>query len=125
MKRRLFLTTTGLTGVGIGSGLAATGSMLFSNAPWRVFPNLSVKDIGHLDSFAKELATNYKSHNADLSLVKKVLAPSEIISKKESNSTYHLVYKNTSGKYVTIMKKKGQVIASIHDKLPKTPMNLI
>lgn len=119
MKRRNFLTTSGLVGVGLCSGIAASGQIIYSNKPWHVFPDLSADELKHFDHFANELNQNLSDTSADKGMIVKLVAPKSIISKKSGRNSYQIIYKNACNNFIRIEKKKGKMITCIYTERPK------
>ncbi len=118
MKRRNFLTATGVVGVGITSGIAATGQFLLAESPWRTFPGISDTMVTQLDDFASDLKIGLMQHDGNTVSIKKIVTPKSIIQKKDSRNGYQLVFENLNGKYIILTKdKKGSRVA-IYTKLP-------
>ncbi len=118
MKRRTFIAVTGVTGLGVQTGLAATGQAVFSNSPWVVFPGIDSEVFTHFQQFSKELQTAFSSVDGTTKLAVKTVTPKKIISQKIKGSGYHLVFKNALGNYIRMEKKGKDLVTGVYTELP-------
>ncbi len=119
MKRRTFLTTTGVIGTAIGSGLASTLDLAISSTPWHYFSGLQTSEIQHIDDFAQRLRQYLTIHHADTRIVKNVVMPKAILYQKHADGNYCLIYQNINDKFIQLEKVGEQVttkVSSVHPK---------
>lgn len=117
MKRRNFLTTAGITGIAVSSGLAATSSLLGLDAAWKLHPELSSDMVKQLDEFANELKLGLKEHEGDTRSISSIVSPKKILFANDSYGKYQVAYENQNGNFVEIMKdKKGTRTSIFTDK---------
>lgn len=118
MKRRKFLSATGIAVAASTTSGMATVSTIYSEISSQVslaeFPPSSRKG---LNSFINNLEQNLSPNLDNSQLVKSLAMPVRIISQKQDSTGDHIVYKNKSGKYVKLSVKNGVETIIISDDI--------
>ncbi len=116
MKRRSFLTTTGLVGAGFSTGMAATASLL-TFPSCEPFDKLDISAGHHqmLEVFANRVSRRLKKHTNGDKLTRELVNPVEIISIDESGN--NLCFKNASNNFVRLEKDGHRIKIKINNFL--------
>ena len=118
MKRRMFLSTAGTVGA-VG---AVSGATVVSSAFTSISTSVSLAEFSRstktaLDNFAAQLTQNIKELDLPKDLAESIALPVRIIKKNFEKDNHSVVYKNKTGKYVSLTIKKGVETIRISDTL--------
>ena len=113
MKRRIFLSTTGIVGASLSSGFASAGSLMTPLGSWHFDKELDSKFVESLDEFAHQVTVCKKSDVKSRELIKNLVSPKEIISHNPDQGI--LIYRNFVDDEVTITTKNGNTVFKIKD----------
>lgn len=111
MKRRIFISSTGLIGAFASTGFATTSSLLTPNAPWHFNEELDEKLVESLDVFAHQIKDNLKDVFNCNKLMRNLVAPKKIISQDRVNGIF--IYENYASNRISISKKNGKTLVKI------------
>ena len=117
MKRRFFIASAGVVGVGVSTGFAATSSLLTSSAPWHFVRDLDVEFTEPMDNFAKDLRYHLRDLSNCEKIVQSMVLPKKIISQDLSKGL--ITYQNAASNFITISKQNEEVSISIYHQLPQ------
>jgi len=120
MKRREFLATTGT--VGIAS--TVSGASIVSSTYSSISNSILLKEFtpelrSAFDKFKSEALLNAEDLGLDKKYALNVAMPAQIISKKAVNGHQSIVYKNKSGRYVSLTVNNGAERINISEKLDR------
>jgi len=109
MKRRTFLTATSTIGiVGVASGATVVNSVYNNISSSLLLEEFNTPSKKVLDKFICDVTENAESLGLDSSIFKKIAMPVKIVSNNSVKGNHNIVYKNKSGKTVSINIEKGQ-----------------
>lgn len=111
MKRRIFITSTGLIGAFASTGLANTSSILTPSSPWHFNEELDEMLVESLDVFADLIKGNLQDPLNYNKLLAKLVNPKKVILQDRENGIF--IFENYASNKVCISNKNGETQVKI------------